>query len=92
MFDFHTHTFLSDGVLSPIELIRRAYDRGYRVIGITDHAGAGNLELVVKTLVQDCALASRRWDILALPGVELTHVPKEEIEGLAQEAKALGAR
>ena len=24
LFDFHTHTFLSDGVLSPIELMRRA--------------------------------------------------------------------
>ena len=92
MFDFHTHTFLSDGVLSPIELIRRAYERGYRVIGITDHAGAGNLELVVKTLAKDCELASKRWDILALPGVELTHVPKEDIDPLAKEAKAMGAR
>ena len=25
MYDFHTHTFLSDGVLSPVELIRRAH-------------------------------------------------------------------
>ncbi|HLE81453.1 MAG TPA: PHP domain-containing protein, partial [Dehalococcoidia bacterium] len=33
MYDFHTHTFLSDGVLSPIELIRRAHVKGYRVIG-----------------------------------------------------------
>lgn len=92
MFDFHTHTFLSDGVLSPIELIRRAHAIGYQVIGITDHAGTGNLEFVVKTLVKDCELASRRWDILALPGVELTHVPKEDIPDLAKEAKALGAR
>lgn len=92
MYDFHTHTFLSDGVLLPIELIRRACVRGYRVIGITDHAGAGNLELVVKTLTKDCEMASRRWDILALPGVELTHIPKEDIDTLAREAKALGAR
>ena len=92
MYDFHTHTFLSDGVLSPIELIRRALVRGYRVIGITDHVGIGNLEFVVKTLVKDCAQATKRWDILAVPGVEITHVPKEEIDLVARTAKELGAR
>ena len=92
MYDFHTHTFLSDGVLSPIELIRRAYVRGYQAMAVTDHVGLGNLELVVKTLVTDCEVASSRWDILVLPGVEITHVPKEDIDALAKEAKAMGAR
>ena len=92
MYDFHTHTFLSDGVLSPIELIRRAFVRGYKVIAITDHVGFGNLEYVVKTLATDCAKASGRWDILAIPGVEITHVPKEDIDLAAREAKAMGAR
>ena len=92
MYDFHTHTFLSDGVLSPIELIRRALVRGYKAIGVTDHVGVGNLELVVKTLVKDCAAATERWDILALPGVEITHVPKEDIDMVARTAKELGAR
>ena len=92
MYDFHTHTFLSDGVLSPIELIRRALVRGYRAIGVTDHVGIGNLEFVVKTLVKDCGQATKRWDILAVPGVEITHVPKEDIELVARTAKELGAR
>ena len=92
MYDFHTHTFLSDGVLSPIELIRRAFVRGYKVIAVTDHVGFGNLEYVVKTLTIDCAKASARWDILAIPGVEITHVPKEDIDMAAREAKAMGAR
>jgi histidinol phosphatase-like PHP family hydrolase len=92
MYDFHTHTFLSDGVLSPIELIRRALVQGYRAIGVTDHVGIGNLEFVVKTLVKDCAQATKRWDILAVPGVEITHVPKEDIELVARTAKELGAR
>ena len=92
MFDFHTHTFLSDGVLSPVELIRRACVRGYQVIGVTDHVGIGNLEMVVKTLVKDCEAVSARWDILALPGVEITHVPKEDIDMVAKAAKALGAK
>ena len=92
MYDFHTHTFLSDGVLSPIELIRRALVQGYKVMAVTDHVGIGNVEWVVKTLIQDCAQASRRWDILALPGVEVTHVPKEDIDLVARTAKELGAQ
>ena len=92
MYDFHTHTFLSDGVLSPIELIRRAYAKGYEVIAVTDHVGVGNLELVVKTLVKDCEVARSRWDILALPGAEVTHVPKDDIDMVAMAAKELGAK
>ena len=92
MYDFHTHTFLSDGVLSPIELVRRAHHIGYRVIAVTDHVGPGNLEYVLKTLVKDCDMASRRWGILALPGVEITHVPKEDIASLAKDARAMGAK
>ena len=92
MYDFHTHTFLSDGVLSPIELIRRAQVRGYRAMAVTDHVGIGNLEWVVNTLIKDCEKATSRWDILALPGVEITHVPKEDIDLVARTAKELGAR
>ena len=92
MYDFHTHTFLSDGVLSPIELIRRAQVKGYEVIAITDHVGFGNLEYVVKTLVRDCKIASHRWDILAIPGVEITHIPSDDIDMAAKEAKDMGAK
>jgi len=92
LYDFHTHTFLSEGVLTPVELIRRAHVAGYRVIAVTDHVGPGNLEYVVKALVLECEMASRRWDILALPGVEITHCPKEDIDGMAQKARALGAK
>ena len=91
MYDFHTHTFLSDGVLSPIELIRRAHVKGYRVMAVTDHVGPGNMEMVLKVLITDCKAASERWDVLALPGVEITHCPKEDVDRLAKEAKALGA-
>ena len=92
MYDFHTHTFLSDGVLAPVELIRRALVAGYRVMAITDHVGHGNVEDVLRVLIRDCEVASRRWDILALPGVEITHTPKDEIDGLAKEARSLGAK
>ena len=42
-YDFHTHTFPSDGSLSAMELIRMACVAGYGAIGITDHVGPGSL-------------------------------------------------
>ncbi len=92
VYDFHTHTTLSDGELTPIELIRRAHETGYRAIAITDHCGAGALARVLSELIKDCALAEQYWDIIAIPGVELTHVPAPAIAGLAQQARELGAK
>src|SRR4030042_3453583 len=91
LYDFHTHTFHSDGVLSPIELIHRASVSGYAAIAIADHVGLGSLARVIKEVSDDCALARAYWDIRAIPGVELTHLPPEAISELAQKAKELGA-
>jgi len=91
IFDFHTHSFHSDGVLSPIELIRRAIVNGYHTIAITDHVAVGSLDRIIKEISADCALAAAYWDILAVPGVELTHVPPQAISDVAQKAKELGA-
>lgn len=74
-----------------MELARRAVVRGYRAIGITDHAGPGNLEWVIERLKADCELIRREWGIVAVPGVELTHLPPAAIPELARRAKALGA-
>ncbi|MDD5311655.1 MAG: histidinol phosphate phosphatase domain-containing protein [Dehalococcoidia bacterium] len=91
LYDFHTHTFNSDGVLSAVELIRRAAIRGYSAIAITDHIGIGSLERVIREVSQDCELARSHWNILAIPGVELTHLPHEAIDEAAKKAKELGA-
>ncbi len=91
VYDFHTHSFLSDGELSPVELIRRAVVNGYKAIAVTDHVGPGNMERVLKELIRECRLAEEYWPITAIPGVELTHVPAGSIPGLAQEARDLGA-
>ena len=92
MYDFHTHTFLSDGVLSPLELIRRAHVSDYTAIAVTDHVGLHNQEYVVKTLLADCRRANDEWGITALAGVEITHVPSNLIDEAAQRAKDLGAQ
>jgi len=35
--DLHTHTLRSDGVLTPVELVRAAADAGITTLAITDH-------------------------------------------------------
>jgi putative hydrolase len=89
--DFHTHTSLSDGELSPMEMIRRAVAKGYSSIALTDHAAVGDLERIVPELVKVCAMARAHWDILAIPGIELTHLPAQAIGEMAKKAKNLGA-
>jgi len=91
VYDFHTHTFLSDGEFSPIELIRRALANNYRAIALTDHASIGELPRIIQETAEACALARSHWDILAIPGIELTHVPAHAITEAAKKAKELGA-
>jgi len=92
VYDFHTHTFHSDGSLSPIELIRRAVAKGYSAIAITDHVGIGHLERLVQEIAADCALAQEYWNITVIPGVELTHLPAKAIDQAAKRAKELGTK
>lgn len=92
IYDFHTHTSISDGALSPLELVRRALINGYRAIAITDHVGIGYLERLVNEITADCILAQKHWEITAIPGVELTHVPAAAIAETARKAKELGAK
>lgn len=92
LYDFHTHTFFSDGSLSPVELVRRAVVNGYNVIGVTDHASPSNLTEVITKLRRDCETVTRYWSITALAGVELTHVPAAYIGACAELSKELGAR
>ncbi|MBE0480099.1 MAG: histidinol phosphate phosphatase domain-containing protein, partial [Dehalococcoidia bacterium] len=81
-----------DGALSPLELVRRAHINGYRVIALTDHVGTGYLGRLISEIATDCALAQSHWDIIAVPGVELTHVPAAAISHTARMARELGAK
>jgi len=92
LYDFHTHSFFSDGALLPMELIRRAHVSGYSAMAITDHASASNIEELVEKVTRDCDLAWEEWGFRVLPGVELTHCPPRSIASLAARAKRAGAK
>jgi putative hydrolase len=92
LYDFHCHTYLSDGELSPVELIRTASVHGYTAMAITDHAGLGFLEERFRELKRDIAIAVKYWPIEVFMGVELTHLPPDAIAEAARSARAAGAQ
>ncbi|MFC1861035.1 histidinol phosphate phosphatase domain-containing protein, partial [Chloroflexota bacterium] len=91
VYDFHTHTTLSDGVLSPIELIRRASVNNHSAIALSDHAATGTMKRIIEEITEVCTLARSYWNIIAIPGIELTHLPAQAIAEAAKRAKGLGA-
>lgn len=75
--DLHLHTTASDGRLTPAELVRRAGQKGLRVIAITDHDSTEGLE-------EAFAAAKEFSTLTIIPGIELsTDVPNGEIHMLA---------
>jgi histidinol phosphatase-like PHP family hydrolase len=92
LYDFHTHTFLSDGELLPMELIRRAVVNGYTALGIADHVSDSTVDRVIAEAKRDAALGKRHWGIEVLCGCEITHVPAAEVAGVARRAIEAGAQ
>ena len=88
--DLHTHSIFSDGELLPSELVRRADVLGHKAIAITDHVDASNIQIAsqISEAVNDIR---DNWDINVIPGVEITHVPIEVIDKLANKARKFGA-
>jgi putative hydrolase len=89
--DLHTHSLLSDGVLLPSELLRRAEAMGHTALAITDHADASNLGQIVESLNELLRAQAHDFQTELLIGVELTHVAPASIDALAQEARRRGA-
>ncbi|AQT62257.1 phosphatase [Cellvibrio mixtus] len=64
MFDLHSHTYFSDGMLSPEALIARAKERGVSVLAITDHDTIAGVRIAQKAAL-DAA-------IQLIPGIEFS--------------------
>jgi histidinol phosphatase-like PHP family hydrolase len=59
-----------------------AKKQGYTAIAITDHVDHSNIDLVVSRIAKLAKILTKSYDILALPGVEVTYVPPSLIEGV----------
>ena len=66
MIDLHTHTTASDGRCSPDELIRRAHEKGIRVLSVTDHDTMAAIEPATR--------AGGSLGVTVIPGIEITSV------------------
>lgn len=85
------HSLFSDGELLPSELARRAANLNHEVIAITDHVDYSNVEQIpqIQKAIDDI---NANWNIKVVLGAEVTHVPTESIDGVAKNAKDLGAQ
>jgi histidinol phosphatase-like PHP family hydrolase len=92
MIDLHTHTFFSDGVLIPSELVYRAKYKGYTAIALTDHVDYSNIRFIVTNIVKVAKTLTENYDILVLPGAELTYIPPKLINSAANECRKFGAK
>lgn len=92
LIDLHTHSLFSDGELLPSELARRAEVAGYDAIAITDHVDMSNIDFVLPRIVKVSKILNKHWKIKVFPGVEITHVPLEEINNLVKFARKNGAK
>ncbi|MDR1196497.1 MAG: histidinol phosphate phosphatase domain-containing protein [Endomicrobium sp.] len=92
MIDLHTHTLFSDGVLLPSELVYRAKYKGYKAIALTDHADFSNMDFMIPRIIKVAKVLTDNYDILVLPGVEITYVPPKLIKEASDECRKLGAK
>ncbi|MDD5603180.1 MAG: PHP domain-containing protein [Eubacteriales bacterium] len=72
--DLHTHSNVSDGTLSPGELVRGAAQCGLYAISVTDHDSLGGVE--------EALAAGEDAGIIVIPGVEIGVDHKSEMHML----------
>lgn len=62
--DLHAHSRVSDGVLAPAEVVRRAHAHGVQLFALTDHDEVGGLA--------EAATAASALGLVFVPGVEVS--------------------
>jgi predicted metal-dependent phosphoesterase TrpH len=94
--ELHSHTLWSDGALSVRELCDLYGRAGFDVLAVTDHTVPGchiqedHFGEYLEELAAEGERARRLYDLLVLPGLELTH--EDPDPALAGHALALGLR
>ncbi|MGA8207913.1 MAG: histidinol phosphate phosphatase domain-containing protein [Candidatus Dormiibacterota bacterium] len=92
LFDFHTHTTISDGHAGPMVMARRCQQNGYAAYVCSDHVDEGTVEHRVPEIVAACLQVTDELGIAAVPAVEVTRVPPERLAKVAARARSLGAQ
>jgi predicted metal-dependent phosphoesterase TrpH len=64
IYDLHSHSWVSDGTLSPAELVARAHAAGVDVLALTDHDDTAGLE--------EAGAAASRLGVQLVPGAEIS--------------------
>ncbi|HUY97679.1 MAG TPA: histidinol phosphate phosphatase domain-containing protein [Verrucomicrobiae bacterium] len=92
LFDFHTHTTISDGAADPLTMARRCVANGYDAYVCSDHVDETSVAQRVPQIVAACAEVARALELPAIPAVEITRVAPERVAWVAAQARRLGAR
>jgi putative hydrolase len=92
MFDLHTHSLLSDGVLLPSEVAVRYAAVGYKAIAICDHVDYSNIENITDSILEFTGHWPKETGITVFPGIELTHLPLSQFAPLAKYARERGIK
>ncbi len=90
-FDFHSHTFLTDGTTAPTDMWLHADRLGHRVLAITDHVSLDDPRPLLGRLAAE-ARAFEDGPMIPLIGVEVSMVPAPRISQVARVARRAGAQ
>nr|DAD21911.1 TPA_asm: hypothetical protein HUJ06_023374 [Nelumbo nucifera] len=77
VFELHSHSTRSDGVLSPTALVERAHRNGVKVLALTDHDTMSGIHEALE--------ASHKFGIKIIPGVEISTIFSPRGESEAEE-------
>lgn len=69
--DFHIHTNYSDGLATPVEIVKKAKELEYDMIAITDHDGIDG--------INEALIAGETAGVKVIPGIELATETEEGI-------------
>lgn len=89
-YDFHAHTYLTDGTTSATDMWHYSDRLLHRAQAITDHVGAEDPTPLLTRLHQE----ARAWEgapLVTLVGVEISMVPPRRIADVARAARRAGA-
>lgn len=89
-YDFHAHSYLTDGQLSPTDMWRHGDRLLHRALALTDHVALED----PKPLLDRLHAEARAWEgapMTTLVGVEISMVPPRRIADAARAARRAGA-